>query len=468
MRDNTGALFKIDRGHGNWMPMNLLWGMLGWFKIHWSIRALLPAIIALLCFLPENKNSQPPRQNIIPMTTWRFWCAAIFGLVFGAFFAVFHVHPAINRTFGDGSSLLIEIRAAGYVFPAEVLTMHLFNAVQNLSVTIFGGKDVPLFTPLVAICGCGAVFMWASAIIALLLGRDRVERFFLFAGPTLAGALTQFFGYVETTFLVLAAMAMFFASVVWMLQAETHASRRNRLMLVFASVSIAMLAHGAGLVLLPATVLLVVMIDREKKGFRRLLVLKDRWIAAGFVAIVVVPYYLLFFRPFIIDRDGYLGNLRGGADQFNFVPWNYEFARAVSSYVYYSMISRDHALDIGMGLLVGAPLAVPMSITAICLGYASVRSLRPLRPFGPFDREMLMTIVITAISAASVPLFCKWISAAGATGTLSPPIYTRFSLWAGFLIVMARRRRPVPVRSILVPALFVQIAMWMGLILQFY
>lgn len=473
VRDKAGALFKFDRGHGTWMPMNLLWGTMGWFRIHWSIRALLPALVALLCFWPQTTTVAAGCAEILTITRRRFWCTVALGLICGGLFAFCHVNPEINRHFGDGSSLLIEIRAAGYVFPSEVLTMHLFNAVQNLSVTIFGGMDVPLFTPLVTTCSSGAVFMWASAIVALLLGRDRVERFFLFTGPTLAGALTQFFGYVETTFLVMTAMAMLFASAAWMLQGETHISRRNRMMLVFASVSIAMLAHGAGVVLLPATGLLILLIDPRRKGFRRLFVMKDVWIAIGFVAIVCVPYYLMFIRPFVIDRNGYLGNLHGGADQFNFVQWNFESAHAVSNYVYYSMISWGHFIDIGMGFLVGAPLAIPMTFTAISLYDSSIRSsrsLRPLGPFGPFtyEREILTVIILATVSSISVPLL--WEMDFGGWGDwniITSYLYPlQFMGW--FLLIMAGRRINIPVRSVLVPALIVQIAMWIGLILQFY
>ncbi len=462
VRDGSGALVQFDRGHGNWMPLNLLWGTLGWVKIPWAFRALTAAAVALLCFRPGAAAAAAPGAAPGVITRRRLLGSVVLGLSCGLGFALFHVDPAINRTFGDGSSLALEIRAAGYVFPAEVLTMHLFNAVENLAVTVFGGRNDPIFTPLVTVCGSGAVFAWAIASVALLLGRDRVERFFLFAGPVLAGALTQFFGYIETTFLVLTAMALFFASAAWMLRADATAARRRRLMLVFGAVCLAMLAHGAGVVLLPATALLVCLVDRGKVGLRRLLVLKDPRIALGFVAIVLVPYFLLFVRPFVLNRSFAVDNLHGGADRFNFVPWHYESARAVSRYVYYSMLSWRHGLDIGMGFLVAAPLAVPMALVA-CV-------LRPPGKFQPGapEREMFMVAVLAAAAAVSIPLlwqmdFGGWGDWNIVTAYLYP---LQFLGW--YAMLLARRNGPMPTRAVLVPALIVQIAMWTGLWLQLY
>ncbi len=293
VRDGSGALVQFDRCHGNWMPLNLLWGTLGWVKIPWAFRALTAAAVALLCFRPGAAAAAAPApagRHHAPALAG----SVVLGLSCGLGFACSTSTPRSTHV-RRRLFLALEIRAAGYVFPAEVLTMHLFNAVENLAVTVFGGRNDPIFTPLVTVCGSGAVFAWAIASVALLLGRDRVERFFLFAGPVLAGALTQFFGYIETTFLVLTAMALFFASAAWMLRADATAARRRRLMLVFGAVCLAMLAHGAGVVLLPRTALLVCLVDRGKVGLR---VCSSSKIPASrsFRRDRVGSYFLLFVR----------------------------------------------------------------------------------------------------------------------------------------------------------------------------
>lgn len=457
VRDESGALFLFDRGHGNWMPMDLLWGTLGWARIHWAIRALVAAVVAGLCFFPWKNQIMGPAGDAVRPTRRTAWGAGCLAVACWLLFVLFRVNPAINRTFGDASSLFNEIRAAAYVFPSEVLTMRLFNFVQDMTLTFSGGRNLDRLTHFIVICGSGAVFVWASAMAALLIGRSRVERAFLLAGPVLAGYLAQFFAYVETTFLVLAAMALFTAAAAWMLRGEGSHQRRNRLMLAYAALSIAMLAHGAGVVLLPATAVLVLLVRRDERGFGRLRALKDPSITIGFLAIVLAPYYVWFIRPFMIDI-GYLGNLHGGADCFNLVQWNYEAARAKSDYVYYSMISWGHFLDIGMGFLVAAPLAIPMIVTAA----------RRLGGIGVFERELLVVALVAAVSAAAVPLlwemdFGGWGDWNIVTAYLYP---LNFLGWAG--LTLSRRNRAVPAGSVLVPALIVQAAMGLGILLQLY
>ncbi|MEN6625605.1 MAG: hypothetical protein ABFD69_05180 [Candidatus Sumerlaeia bacterium] len=457
VRDESGAPFLFDRGHGNWMPMDLLWGTLGWARIHWAIRALVAAVVAALCFLPREHQTQEPAGGAIRPTRRMAWGAGCLAVACWLLFVLFRVNPAINRTFGDASSLFNEIRAAAYVFPSEVLTMRLFNFVQDMTLTFSGGRNLDRLTHFIVICGSGAVFVWASAMAALLIGRSRMERAFLLAGPVLAGYLAQFFAYVETTFLVLAAMALFIAAAAWMLWGEGSRQRCNRLMFVYAALSIAMLAHGAGVVLLPATAVLVLLVRRGEHGFGRLRALKDPLITIGFLAIVIAPYYVWFIRPFMIDI-GYLGNLHGGADCFNLVQWNYEAARAKSDYVYYSMISWGHFLDIGMGFLVAAPLAIPMILLAA----------RHMKQLDAFDREILVVAFIAAVSAAAVPLlwemdFGGWGDWNIVTAYLYP---LNFAAWA--MLIVARRRMKIGVGSLLAPALIVQVAMALGILLQLY
>ncbi|MCE5230568.1 hypothetical protein LLG95_13380 [bacterium] len=454
--DTSGAVFLFDRGHGHWIPLDLLWGTLGWARIPAAVRVALVIVVAGLCLWPWNRA---PFPNGAPasLTRRRMKIVAGLSVLCGILFALLSVDPKITRTFGDVSSLQMQIRGGGWVFPSEVLTMHLYNAVDSIMITISGGADLTHYVGRLTLSITGAVFVWAGAIIALLIGRDRVEQLFMFAGPVLAGYLAQFFGYVETTFLVMTAFALFLAASAWMLQGEGSAARRNRLMLVFASLSMAMLAHGAGVVLLPATALLALCIDPAATGWARLRPLKDPWITLGFAGIVMVPYYLFFIQPFMIDVE-FAGNMHGGADQFNFVPWDYKKARAVSSYVYYGMISWRHAADVGMGFLVGAPLGVPMALAA----------MNGLKRLDRFEREFLTVVALAAASAASVPML--WELDFGGWGDWN--IITAYVYPLNFLgwvaLLMARRRMPVPVWSVLVPAIVVQIAMWMGIHLQFY
>lgn len=455
LRNDAGEAIIFDRGHGHWMPLNWAWGTLGWARIDWPVRALLPVLIAALCF--ARTKDDPAETRSSPPTRGMLWVATGIAVAFGALFALLRVNPVVNVSFGDASSLSIEIRHAGYVFPSEVLTMHLFNRIQDLCLTLMNGQDPPILTPMIAVCGSGAIFVWGSAVAAMLIGRDRIERLFLFGGPVLAGYLAQFFCYIETTFLVVAAMAMFMAGAAWMLRGEGSRSRCKRLMLVYVSVSIAMLAHGAGVVLLPATVVLALLVDTERRGIRRLRSLLNPCIPVGFTAIVLAPYYLLFIRPFIIDM-GYLGNMHGGADQFNLVPWNDEAAHAVSNYVYYSMISWGHVLDIGSAFLVAAPVAVVMAIAAS----------PAVKRMDRAEREMLVVFAVAAASAMSVPLvwqldFGGWGDWNIATSYLYP---LNFAGWV--TVIFARRRMEIGVRPVLVPALIVQAAMALGILLQLY
>ncbi len=453
----SGAYMMIHRSHGLRIPFHLLWGSLGWERIPLGMRLAAALTVAGLALWPARAcplpSPLPPRRA--PSRREKL-LLALGALAAAPLFWLLRVDPAINRQFGDAPALMPQIRDALHVFPSEVLTMHLFNTIGNL-IELLSGDPWPELTIALAVCGTGAVFVWACGWLALTWGRGRAQKLHLFAGIAMTGATLQFFNYVETTFLVLAALALFFAAATGLLLAGDLPARRRRLLGGYGALSLAILAHGGGVVLLPATLLLILSLEPARAGLARLRSLLDPWAVAGFVLIVLLPWYLLVARPFLLA--GNFGNMGGGADDFNFVPWDIAAAREVSRHVYYAMISWWHLLDIGSGLLIAAPLA---PVFLICAAWM-LRGARLDRP----DRELLAIAATAALSAASIPLLWDFDFGGWGDWNILATYLFPLNVFAWLALLTASERRS-ETRQAFAPALLIQILFALGIALQFY
>ena len=122
----------------------------------------------------------------------------------------------------------------------------------------------------------------------------------------------------------------------------------------FAALSIALLAHAAGVLLVPSFVVLLWMERRRPAdSCWRTTLGVVHWRNLLLTAVIVVAPYLWLIVLRFFTR-GKFGNIAGGGDKIMFVPWTLEPGK-ISKWVYYSMFSGRHWTDIGSAVLVGAP-----------------------------------------------------------------------------------------------------------------
>lgn len=383
------------------------------------------------------------------------------GLVAVAIFYLLRVPYAVNTQFADAPILPGEVEL-GTVYAADALTYHVFHAVRGVL-----GLVVAEPSGLLAItwtsCLAGGVFVVAMLVLARAAAGTMAARLALFLGGTLAGYAVMFCGYVETTQVELAAMALYFAAAARTLRTPAGPLRVRWLALSLAALSLALMAHAGGLLLLPSAVILLLagLGGPETPWWRALWSRQSLRSAALFGLLVVLPFVLVIVVPFYVQGD--FGNITGGGDGIMLVVWSYDDAHPQSRYTYYALLSGRHLADLLSAFLVAAPLAVPLCLAGGVLAWRRREVLEPQ------ERWWLVLLASAAGGCLLIPLlwnhdFGMWGDWNLATCCLFPPNLLAWSLLAG----AARLWRDAPGsgRRLIAPLLLVQLLLTVGLLCQ--
>jgi hypothetical protein len=456
----TGPPFVFNQSHTLRAPLQLLWALEGFRRFPVVIRGTLAAMLAALVLTPTLRPVRPsdaPASALQAPRRPARWLAVGAGLVAAGFFYLLRVSYAQNARFADAPILPNEVDI-GWVDAAEVLTFHAFYGVRGLLAWLAPNPSAVLAIAVTS-CLAGGVFVSALVVLARAAARTSRETLLLLAGILLAGYTVMFFGYVETTQLALAMMAVYLAASARTLRAPPGPERTLWLTLALAGLALALLSHAAGILLLPSAVVLLL---GESAGsactwpglLRRACSVRN----AGLVgAVVLLPYLLVVALPFY--AQGEFGNIPGGGDSIMLVPWRCDPAHPPSEYVYYAMFSGWHLADLLSALLVAAPGALPL---AICGGYLLRGARLPAE-----DRWWLRLLAAAAGPCLLVPLL--WNHDFGLRGdwNLAACYLFPLNVWAWSLFAAASRPWHTTAgfgRQIILPALLVQAMFAAGLL----
>jgi hypothetical protein len=463
-RDSNGTLLDLIRSHRTTVPFHMAWSSEGWRWIGWTGRLLplLAVLGAILVGLLRHHRIDP--SSTLSRRQW----ASIGALVVAGSVVLFwigRVPLPVLITYGDSIALIPQIAQGTWVFPAEPLMMHLFNAVSLTVKTWRGSADGLLAGQLTALV-CGAAFAASLWTVAAKRSGDLVGAVLLFVALAGTGTTTQFFGVVETTLLQTAAIAAFLTACALVLQAPARSPARDHLLLlVHLCMGVVLSAHAAGVALLPALVTLWVVLWRREARHdserpRRLLSARN---LGGALLGGLGPWLLFVWWPFL--RLGNFGNSAGGADRFRFVPWDVDAARQASAYVYYAMLSRLHALDVTAALVAACPFALLLLFSvAVLRRRAGAEEARiPLEPH--------LVFLMAGLGGGAVALlwdfdFGMWGDWNIVTCYLLP---LHVASWLLFHDTLRHGADPGRARWLLsVPLVIAQVALGLGMWLQFH
>ncbi len=392
-REPWGSYVLLDQRSGP-MPLHLLWGLEGFRNLGVGTRSLLALALVFLACARLPKAAGDALLSKIKINKWAL-LAAVAALT-PLFCFILRVDYSKNVAFGDGLWLppVVDIED---VASAEVLTSYVYFFLRRV---VDHFRVGPNGLPAVVATSClsGGVFAAASYLFADAVGRDRAEKIILFLGGVLAGYSVMFLGYVETTQVELATMALFFAAAAWALRPAAAATNLWRTAVAISAASLVFMAHGAGVLILPAFIYLLVTArggieDERGRYLRRAFPV---WTALFLLLFVVAPYYLLIAKPHYFEGD--FGNLGGGGDGIMFVPWKIVYGLPKSRFVYYSLFSPHHLAEIFSAFLVAAPFSIPFIISGAAFRFG----LR--RRFGAYEKRVLGMLGLASAVCLAVPL----------------------------------------------------------------
>lgn len=354
---------------------NVLWAFHGLRSFGFPLRCLFAALVVVSTFIrPKERLEQETEREAerregeleaAPTIRWVF--ATILGVICASvFFYALRVPSDVNDTFAD-SRAIIERFDNAYLFASEPLTFRVYQAALWGIRTATGEDDVRLAI-ILSVCAAGGLFVFALAIMSRALSGCRSESWFLFLALFISGATAHFFGYVETTGLLLSLLAVYLALAMWIL---LRGPGRGGWLLWAAALSAsgAFLAHAGALAALPSAVVLLSVVEADRRAIENG-GKEGSWIGrcvrAGFAwrnllilgLCVAVPIALVAAVPFYLR--GEFGTMGGGGDSIRFVPFAMTGAAAESPRIQYTMFSLLHLLDIASAMMITCPLALPM------------------------------------------------------------------------------------------------------------
>lgn len=460
---DSGAFLDLIRSHRTTVPFHTAWSSEGLRWLGLPTRFTLAALAGLLIALSYRWKSWTP--STISMQRRTFWGLGLMFTTLGvAGFWSGRVVVPVMLTYGDTPALIGQIHTANWVFPAEPLTMHLFNGLSRLLTTWRGSPDGLLAGQVTALL-CGSIFLWATWILVRSRTSHLLPGLMLLAALTLTGTLTQFFGYIETTVLQVAAIASYLAAAAWTLMLPEGRARNRALFATHGCLGIVVCSHAAGVALLPSLLALWWALTwqaghRPAPLLRSLLSRRNLFGAALGVAL---PWLLIVWLPFY--RQGHFGNSTGGADAFRFVPWDVASARQTSQYVYYSMLSRLHLLDFTAAMLAAAPLAVPQIISA------GVLRRRAGNQWNTQHDGLHLVLASAALACTSVVLLWDFDFGMWGDWNIATCYLVPLQVYAWVVFFDAIRQLPQRRRlwlGVFAPMIVVQAALALGMWMQFH
>jgi len=456
--------YIFSRSHIFATEFYLFWAFIGFFSIALPIRISIVGVILSLSFIPISLPHGAKFFLISEKIKSKFWLLIVAaGFLSTCFFYLARTSYVSNLSFADGAPLSGYI-SQGIIFPAEVLTCYFFQLLQS-----FVGIAVPTFKSLDAIiwanCMAGGFFVVLTLIMVRSSVGGIVNNVLLAVGVIGSGYIVTFFGYVETTQLELTSMVGFFASA-FMANMQVLLGKKKFwevIALIFAS--LAFMAHAAGILLLPALILMLMRdFDGTQKSFthglRSLVTLRN--LVLIFV-VVLLPYYWLIGEPFYLHGD--FGNASGGADNIMFVPLHLDYASPPSQDVHYSMFSSWHFFDILSTVLLACPFTFPLLISSIYL------ILRYRIFFTIIEKRLFWITGSGAFFCMLVPLF--WNHDFGMWGDWNIAVTYLFPAnlfgWIVFTTILQRFSLVTGrVFQFLLPMILTQVVLCLGMLWQLY
>jgi hypothetical protein len=460
-RDAGASSLELIRSHRTTVPFHLAWSSEGWRWVGWPGRLLPALLVAISIAVGMRRSRHPTAQETASQRNLSGLGVVVVSAVVASFWFG-RIPIPVLITYGDSLALIPQIAQGTWVFPAEPLMMHLFNLVSRMVTAWRGVPDGVLSGQLTA-AACGAVFIVSLWTLAKSRRHDTVGTLLLVAAFAGTGTMTQFFGVIETTLLQTAAVAAFLTTSALVLQAPAGSTRRDLLLLLtHLCMGVLLSAHAAGVALLPSLgVLWVALWFREDHHGdaprHRLLSLRN---VAGALLGALLPWLVFVWWPF--GRLGNFGNSAGGADAYRFVPWDIEAARQTSSYVYYAMLSRLHAVDVLAAAVAACPFALLLLFAALVLRRRAAGQRRAVHAvFGTAAAGCTAVVLLWDFD------FGMWGDWNIVTCYLLP---LHLASWLAFDDALQQNTVAVSTRRWLldVPLVVAQIALGLGLWLQFH
>jgi len=229
-------------------------------------------------------------------------------------------------------------------------------------------------------------------------------------------------------------------------------------------VGLALLAHAAGLLLMPSLFILLLMQGNESKRLHERIkrILQAR-IIVPFTLLIILPYAMAM-SPFILRGD--YGNATGGGDHIAFVLLkNIDYAHRASEYINYDMFSLWHLTDIISALIVGGTAILPLILISLIIRLCSKAA------FSRQESQALWVLGTAAASCGLIPIF--WNHDYGMWGDWNIATTYLFPLhifaWIFFLFSARRFDRDFRYSlGVVLPLLITQFVGLLGLALQFY
>lgn len=453
---STGKFFYFFRSHKQLYPFHLLWGLEGFrnFGLFTRILLVIPLMAALVLKLPRASQ----RFDFLKNDRRFFLIILLMPILATIFFFLVRVSPENNMTFADGAHLPRQVEG-GMIFPAEILTCQIFIWAYKILSSFYTYSSGYLAVAIVS-CLCGGVFALAAALFAASFPTSPGKRWILLIGILLCGYSVMFCGYVETTVVEISAMGLYIAFASKSMLASNSKVRTGWKFAALIALSVAMLSHAAGVLLLPSLlVLLADPLSAPGHGFFRSLLSRYKLrTLTETAAILGIPYLFIIVIPFF--SKGIFGNILGGGDGIMFVPLTIDYAQRTSPFVNYSMVSFWHAADLFSTLLVGAPWApyfLIMFLLGLKRGYIALNKA---------EKNFVGFLALATAGCGLVPViwnhdFGMWGDWNLATCYLMP---LNVLGWVGAIYIgsVPVKGNAIILRSV-VPLLYVQILLAVGL-----
>lgn len=366
-----GEAIRLRRGHQTYLPFDTTWALAAMRDV--PLRALWLVLFGALGLAALTRL---PVRRSRPLGAGGCWAV---GLSMGLLAWLLPVDHELNATLGDGLTLVVNV-GNGMTFGAEIGTSALMAATVSFFSVILGIHEG--LRALQALDAVLAIVLGASCALLADAATQTVRgRALLLAGLLFVGTTLQVMGYVETTMLELAALALYLGASARVLSPTPQSPTAAPL--AFTGLGLATIAHGAGPLALPSVAALAftgARLDRRRIVHH----------ATLFVCCVVVPFVFVVAPRWLLDD---MGNADGGGDHIRFVPTEIDWSDPPSRMVYYTLLSRLHLADLGNALLVGAPIALPVLLGLLAAG----RHARP--------SATVVMLIVAALFTAVIPVF---------------------------------------------------------------
>ncbi len=358
---------------------DLAWGLWPATYLPLAAQWLLALLAAIFVVFGERlwTVAEPLRAVLSRVSFRSFGLRLAISLIAGAFFYVFRIR---HLGWGDAELLIKALDdpyRITYIWQAP-LDIFIHARGFQIGSVLFGWQDpTPVYNILSALAG--VVFVWTLLGVAMLLGRNRTERFLVVGVVGTLGIMQLFFGYIENyPIMTLGVLLYVWAALRYL---------RGELALVWVATILAITHafHPSTIILTPSLLYLaffvapvrswngqtaqsVLNVDRLRVDWRRLLS-------------VAAPYALVFGGVVALMSGGQHGldalmgvDFPGGGDRSWFVP----LFNITTEWQHYTMFSWGHLVDIVNQQLLVAPMVWPTLILIAVFAWRRIPKGEPL------------------------------------------------------------------------------------------